>query len=51
MHLLDCVTIDNVCAIQSFCKLKGVFAEAERVQLEYFNAVTLADVAPTKRQF
>lgn len=51
MHLLDCVTTDDVCAIQSFCKLKGVLAEAEQVQLEYLNGVTLADVAPTKRQF
>ncbi len=24
MHLLQCVATDNVCAIQSFCKLKGV---------------------------
>ena len=51
MHLLDCVSTENVCAIQSFCKLKGVLAEAERVQLDYLNSVTLADVAPTKRQF
>ena len=51
MHLLDCVATDDVCAIQSFCKLKGVLAEAERVQFEYLNSVTLADVAPTKRQY
>lgn len=51
MHLLECVSTDNVCAIQSFCKLKGVLAEAERVQLEYLNSVTLADVVPTRRQF
>lgn len=51
MHLLDCVATDDVCAIQSFCKLKGALAEAEKVQLEYLNNVTLADVAPTKRQF
>jgi Rrf2 family nitric oxide-sensitive transcriptional repressor len=50
MHLLDCISTDNVCAIQSFCKLKGVLAEAERVQLEYLNSVTLADVVPTRRQ-
>ncbi|MEX0585460.1 MAG: Rrf2 family transcriptional regulator [Pirellulales bacterium] len=50
LHLLDCVAMDNVCSIQSFCKLKGVLAEAERVQLEYLNTVTLADVAPTRRQ-
>lgn len=51
MHLLECVATENVCAIQSFCKLKGVLAEAERIQVEYLNRVTLADVAPTKRQF
>jgi Rrf2 family transcriptional regulator, nitric oxide-sensitive transcriptional repressor len=51
MHLLDCIATDNVCAIESFCKLKGVLAEAERVQLDYLNSVTLADVIPTKRQF
>lgn len=50
MHLLECVTTDDVCAIESFCKLKGVLAEAERVQLEYLNGVTLADVAPKRRQ-
>lgn len=51
MHLLDCVATEDVCAIQSFCKLKGVLAEAERIQLEYLNSLTLADVIPTKRQF
>ena len=51
MHLLECVATEDVCAIQSFCKLKGALAEAERVQLEYLNGVTLADVAPKKRQF
>lgn len=50
LHLLDCIDTENVCAIESFCKLKGVLAEAERVQLEYLNSVTLADVAPTPRQ-
>ena len=51
MNLLECVATENVCAIQPFCKLKGVLAEAERVQLDYLNSITLADVAPTKRQF
>ena len=50
VHLLDCIDTDDVCAIQSFCKLKGVLAEAERVQLEYLNGVTLRDVAPANRQ-
>lgn len=50
LHLLDCVATENVCSIQSFCKLKGVLAEAERIQREYLNSVTLADVSPTRRQ-
>ncbi|QDU98229.1 RrF2 family transcriptional regulator [Lignipirellula cremea] len=50
-HLLDCVATENVCSIQSFCRLKGVLSEAERVQRDYLNSVTLADVAPTQRQF
>ena len=50
MHLLDCVATDDVCVIESFCKLKGALADAERVQLEYLNTLTLADVVPTKRQ-
>ena len=49
-HLLDCVQIENVCSIQSFCKLKGVLAEAERIQMEYLNRMTLQDVVPTRRQ-
>ena len=50
LHLLDCVGTENVCAIQHFCKLLGVLAEAERIQIEYLNSVTLADVLPTRRQ-
>lgn len=50
MHLLACVGSDDSCLIHSFCKLKGVFAEAERVQMEYLRGVTLADVVPTRRQ-
>ena len=51
MHLLECVGTENVCSIESFCKLKSTLAEAERIQLEYLNTVTLADVAPTSKQF
>jgi Rrf2 family transcriptional regulator, nitric oxide-sensitive transcriptional repressor len=50
LHLLDCIGTDNVCSIQSFCKLKGVLSEAERVQRDYLNSVTLADVVPTRAQ-
>ncbi len=50
LHLLECVGTDNVCAIESFCKLKGVLAQAERLQVEYLNGVSLADIVPTKRK-
>ncbi len=49
-HLLDCIATDNVCAIQSFCKLKDALAEAGRVQMDYLNGITLRDVMPTKQQ-
>ena len=49
-HLLECIGTDGVCVIESFCKLKGVLAEAERIQREYLNGVTLRDVMPTRRQ-
>jgi Rrf2 family nitric oxide-sensitive transcriptional repressor len=50
MHLLECVAAEGVCVIESFCKLKGVLAKAERLQLEYLNDVTLRDVLPTRVQ-
>ncbi len=50
LHLLECTTVENMCAIQSFCKLKNVMAEAERLQREYLLSVTLLDVLPTRRQ-
>ncbi len=49
-HLLDCIGQEDVCVIQRFCKLKGVLAEAERIQREYLNSVTVADVAFTAGQ-
>ena len=36
--------------IESFCKLKRVLSEAERIQFEYLNSLKIADVLPTKRQ-
>lgn len=50
LHLLNCVGSDDSCVIHSFCKLKGVLAEAERVQTTYLKSITLADVVPTKRE-
>lgn len=51
LNLHDCVTTNDVCVIQPFCRLRGVLAEAERVQMEYLHSVTLADVVPSKRQY
>ena len=50
LHLLDCVGAEGVCVIEQFCRLKKVLSEAERLQIDYLNGVTLADVVPTKRQ-
>ncbi len=49
-HLLECLGTEGVCVIQPFCKLKGVLAEAERLQRDYLNGITLRDVMPTPRQ-
>ncbi|MDR3636652.1 MAG: Rrf2 family transcriptional regulator [Isosphaeraceae bacterium] len=46
MHLLDCVGTAGVCVIQPGCSLLGVFAEAERRQVEYLNSVTLEALLP-----
>jgi Rrf2 family transcriptional regulator, nitric oxide-sensitive transcriptional repressor len=50
LHLLECVGREGVCVIESFCKLKQVLAGAERMQLDYLNRTTLADLLPTRRQ-
>lgn len=50
LELLECVRVTDVCSIQKFCKLKGVLAEAERLQMEYLKSVRLCDVAPKRRQ-
>ena len=43
-HLLECVSIDNVCAIQPGCRLRGVLAQAEKLQMDYLHSVRLSDV-------
>lgn len=50
LHLLDCVGIENICSIQPACKLKEVLAQAERIQLEYLNSVTLQQVLPVQEK-
>jgi len=44
MHLLECNGAEGVCVIQPACKLRGVLAEAERLQMEYLNSVRLSDI-------
>ena len=50
MHLLECVGTDNVCVIQPNCKLRGVLAEAERLQQTYLDGVRLSDVVRPGKQ-
>ena len=50
LHLLECVGVENVCTIESFCKLKKVLSIAEQRQTEYLSGITLADVLPKSRQ-
>jgi Rrf2 family nitric oxide-sensitive transcriptional repressor len=46
-HLLDCVDSPGVCVIQPGCTLRGVLAEAERLQMDYLNGITLEDLLPS----
>ena len=46
-HLLDCVGFPGRCVIQPGCTLRGVLAEAERIQMDYLNSVTLESLLPT----
>ncbi len=50
MHLLECVGMDQVCVIESFCRLRTVLREAERLQRDYLNSITLQDVVPQMRR-
>lgn len=45
-HLLECVTKPGVCVIQPRCALRGVLAEAERLQMDYLDGVTLESLCP-----
>ncbi len=46
MHLLDCVGAPDQCVIQPGCTLRGVLAEAERLQMDYLNSITLEALLP-----
>jgi Rrf2 family nitric oxide-sensitive transcriptional repressor len=48
-HLLECVGTPGVCVIQPGCTLRGVLAEAERLQMDYLNSVTLESLIPPSR--
>jgi len=50
LHLLDCVGTENICVIQPACQLKGILAEAERVQFEYLKSIRLSDLSPIPRE-
>jgi Rrf2 family nitric oxide-sensitive transcriptional repressor len=50
MHLLECVDSQNVCALESFCKLKTALSHAERLQMDYLNTLSVSDIVPTKGQ-
>lgn len=50
LHLLECVGTQGVCIIESYCKLRRVLAEAERLQTEYLRSVRLVDVIPQRQQ-
>ena len=50
LHLLDCVSTEDVCVIQPFCRLRNVLTEAERRQIDYLQSISLDELIPTKRQ-
>jgi Rrf2 family nitric oxide-sensitive transcriptional repressor len=46
IHLLDCVSSPGLCVIQPGCTLRGVLAQAERLQMDYLNGITLESLLP-----
>jgi Rrf2 family transcriptional regulator, nitric oxide-sensitive transcriptional repressor len=48
MHLHECVESDGSCAIESICKLRGIFRQADAVQRNFLNQYTLADIVPNQ---
>ena len=46
VHLLECLHVPGVCAIQPGCRLRRALAEAERRQMDYLDSVTLATLLP-----
>lgn len=46
VHLLDCIDTPGVCVIEPGCALRKVLAEAERLQMEYLDGVSLEALLP-----
>lgn len=46
LHLLECVGTEDVCVVQSYCKLRNVLTKAEKLQTDYLNSIRLSDVVP-----
>jgi Rrf2 family nitric oxide-sensitive transcriptional repressor len=46
IHLLDCIDTTGVCVIELGCALRKALAEAERIQMEYLDGVTLEALLP-----
>ncbi len=44
ISLLDCLSAQNVCVIESFCHLRHVLAEGQRRMMAYFDEITLKEL-------
>jgi Rrf2 family nitric oxide-sensitive transcriptional repressor len=49
LNLHDCVHTEGLCVIESFCKLKGIFRQADQLQRDFLRQHTLADVLLPQR--
>ncbi|MCB1122883.1 MAG: Rrf2 family transcriptional regulator, partial [Verrucomicrobiae bacterium] len=46
MQLHECVNAQGYCVIETICKLRSIFRDADAVQREFLNGHTLADIIP-----
>ncbi len=46
MQLHECVNAQGYCVIETICKLRTIFRDADAVQREFLNGHTLADIIP-----
>jgi len=49
-HMLDCMSMSNVCVIEQFCNLKSILFKAEQIQSDYLRSKTIEDVVPGRKQ-